>query len=69
MYDLQRSLMIIAEQSGLLQALTGCEKNGILCRNFRQHYAEESDNYAEKTPNYAEISKSNKIVPLACFNV
>ena len=43
-------------------------KNGKLCGNFRQYYAEESDDYAEKTPDYAEISKINKAVPLAFSN-
>ena len=36
---------------------------------FWQYYAEESDDYVEKTPDYAEISKINKTVPLAFFNV
>ena len=45
------------------------EKNGKLCGNFRQYYAEESDDYAEKTPDYAEICKINKVVPLAFSNV
>ena len=49
--------------------LIGCgKKNGKLCRNFRQYYAEESDDYAEKTPDYAEISKINKAVPLSFLN-
>ena len=26
-------------------------------KNFRQYYAEVSDDYVEKTPDYAEISK------------
>ena len=30
-------------------------------RNFRQYYAEESDDYAEKMPDYAEISKITKV--------
>ena len=46
--------------------LIGCGK---LCGNFRQFYAEESDDYAEKTPDYAEISKINQVVPLAFSNV
>ena len=29
----------------------------------------KSDDYAEETPDYAEISKINKVVPLAFFNV
>ena len=37
----------------------GAEKNGKLCANFQQYYAEESDDYAEKMPDYAEISKIN----------
>ena len=44
--------------------LIWCRKNGNLYRNFRQYYAEESDDYAEKTPDYAEISKI-KNIPLA----
>ena len=38
------------------------KKNRKLCGNFRQNYAEESDDYAE-------ISKINKVVPLAFSNV
>ena len=49
--------------------LIGAEKNGKLCGNFRQYYAEESDDYAEKTPDYAEISNINKVVPMAFSNV
>ena len=40
------------------------EKNGKLCGNFRQYYAEESDDYAEKMPDYAEITKINIVVSL-----
>ena len=43
--------------------------SAILCGNFRQYYAEESDDYAEKTSDYAEMSKINKVVPLAFLNV
>ena len=39
--------------------LIGCRKSGKLCGNFRQYYAEVSDDYTEKTPNYAEICKIN----------
>ena len=49
--------------------LIGCGKNGKLCGNFRQYYAEESDDDAEKTPDYAEFSKINKVVPLAFSNL
>ena len=45
--------------------LIGCGKKGKLCRNFRQYYAEKSDDYAEETTDYAEISKINRAVPLA----
>ena len=45
------------------------KKNGKLCGNLGQYYAEESDDYAEKKPDYAEISKINKVVPLAFSNV
>ena len=45
------------------------KKNGKLCGNFQQYYAEESGDYAEKTPDYAEISKINKVVPLSFSNV
>ena len=38
-------------------------KNEKLCGNFRQYYAEESDDYAEKTPDYAEISKLRNLFP------
>ena len=41
--------------------LIACGKS---CGNFRQYYAEESDDYAEKTLDYAEISSVNKVVPL-----
>ena len=44
-------------------------KTGKLCRNFRQYYAEESDDYVKKTPDYAKICKINKVVPLAFSNV
>ena len=44
------------------------EKNGKLCGNFWQCYADESDDYAEKTPDYAEIAEINKAVPLAFSN-
>ena len=49
--------------------LIGCGKNGKLCGNFRQYYAEESDDYAEKTTDYAEISKNNIVVPLAKYTL
>ena len=39
--------------------LIGCRKSGKLCGNFKQYYAEVSDDYTEKTPNYAEICKIN----------
>ena len=49
--------------------LIGCGKNGKLCRNFRQYYAEKSDDYVEKTPDYAEISNVNKVASLAFSKV
>ena len=40
------------------------EKNGKLCGNFWQYYADESDDYAKKMPDYAEISKKKtKLFP------
>ena len=47
----------------------GAEKNWKLCENFRQYYAEESDDYAENMPDYAEISKINRVAPLAFLNI
>ena len=49
--------------------LIECRKNGELWGNFRQYYADKSDDYAEKTPDYAEISKINETVPSAFFSV
>ena len=40
------------------------EKNAKLCGNFRQYYAEESDDYAEKMQDYVEISK---LIKLFCW--
>ena len=37
--------------------LIGCGKNGKLCVNFQQYYAEESDDYAEKMPDMRKFLK------------
>ena len=47
------------------------KKKGKLCGNFRQYYAEESEDYAEKTPVQImrKFLKLNKVVPLAFSNI
>ena len=53
---------MLIETESITGHLIGCGKNGKLCGNFRQYYAEESDNYAE-------IIIINKVVLLAFSNV